>query len=176
MQNKRWFSKVLAFEHFSDFWSYGQNESDMPTHNIYVPTENPIMPIPKFRDYDKEDHEGKDFTHRNRNSHTVSPINQPNTLKPEPFQPPTTSRQNQRAFYNKQVAHVEHYRKMKWTKDRKLSKSKQKRWTSVNMPHKWSFSTLVNRKTEEQEQQEIKNFNKFAMLYTYSKSFKGWFN
>ena len=44
------------------------------------------------------------------------------------------------------------------------------------MPHKWSFSTLVNRKTEEQEQQEIKNFNKFGMLYTYSKSFKGWFN
>jgi hypothetical protein len=57
----------------------------MPTHNIYVPVANPIMPIPKFRDYDKEDHQGKDFTFRNRDRHTVSPTMEPSSLKPEPF-------------------------------------------------------------------------------------------
>jgi len=124
MLKKTWFTKVEALEQYTDTWSVGKNIADMPTHNIYVPVENPIMPIPKFRDYDKEDHLGKDFTHRDRERHTISPVNQPSTLKPAPFQPPTSSRQNQRAFYNKEKGHREHYQRMKWTKDRKLSKSK----------------------------------------------------
>ena len=32
-----------------------KNKGNMPTHNIYVPTTNTLMPIPKFRDYNKED-------------------------------------------------------------------------------------------------------------------------
>ena len=45
----------------------------MPQHNIYIPVSNTIMPRPKFRDYDKEDEEGKDFTYRTPNMHTVQP-------------------------------------------------------------------------------------------------------
>ena len=94
MARKTWFSKVAAFEQFTDTWSYGRNLSDMPTHNIFVPNENPIMPLPKFRNYEREDHEGKDFTYRSRDQHNVSALTKPSTLKPAPLQPPTTTKQN----------------------------------------------------------------------------------
>lgn len=63
---KEWFKKVDAFEMFTNYWSYGRGLHAMPTHNIYVPVTHNIMPKPKFRDYDKEDQVGEDFTYRTR--------------------------------------------------------------------------------------------------------------
>lgn len=86
---KEWFKKVDALEIFADYWSYGRGITSMPTHNIYVPVSNTIMPRPKFRDYNKEDQTGEDFTYRTRDSHTPSVAkSKPNTLKPSPFSPP----------------------------------------------------------------------------------------
>jgi hypothetical protein len=53
--NREWFKKVDALEMFTNFWSYGRGLHAMPTHNIYVPVTQTIMPKPKFRDYNKED-------------------------------------------------------------------------------------------------------------------------
>jgi hypothetical protein len=52
---KKWFTKVEALEIFTNLWTLPKKKANMPTHNIYVPTHNTLMPLPKFRDYDKED-------------------------------------------------------------------------------------------------------------------------
>jgi len=53
--NKQWFKKVDALEEFTNYWSYGRGLGSMPSHNIYVPVAQTIMPRPKFSDYSKED-------------------------------------------------------------------------------------------------------------------------
>ena len=72
MVEKRWFTKVEALEMFTLLDTLGKKKANMPMHNVYVPTKNTIMPIPKFRDYDKEDQVGNDFTYRTRDNHTPS--------------------------------------------------------------------------------------------------------
>ena len=85
---KKWFTKVEAFEQFTNLWSFGRGASQMPMHNVYVPVNQTIMPRPKFRDYNKEDQEGKDFTYRAVNKHSVQPgILPQESLKPSPFSP-----------------------------------------------------------------------------------------
>lgn len=75
-----------ALELFGEFQDFGRGVKWAPKHNVYTPAPT-IMPIPKFRDYDKEDYLGTDFTYRTRENHTVSPLIEPNTLKPTPFEP-----------------------------------------------------------------------------------------
>lgn len=84
--DKKWFKKVDALECFSNYQEFGRGAKYMPKHNIFVPGPS-IMPRPKFRDYDKEDFIGEDFTYRTRDIHTPSPLETPNTLKPKPFAP-----------------------------------------------------------------------------------------
>jgi|TARA_B110000285_G_C15135933_1_gene626901 hypothetical protein len=108
---------------FTNFWVLPKKKANMPTHNIYVPTKNTLMPIPKFRDYDKEDQVGGDFTYRNRENHSPSSLTQPSTLKPHPLSPAPGSFKNIRAIYNDKRAFNEK-RKHKWTQDRRLGKSK----------------------------------------------------
>jgi len=120
---KRWFTKVEALEIFTNLWTLPKKNANMPTHNIYVPTANTLMPIPKFRDYNKEDQVGNDFTYRTRDSHTPSVFSQPNTLKAHPLSPAPGSFKNMRAIYNDKRAYNEQ-RKHKWSKDRRLSKSR----------------------------------------------------
>lgn len=111
---KRWFTKVEAFEMFTNFWVLPKKKANMPTHNIYVPTTNTLMPIPKFRDYDKEDQIGADFTYRTRDNHTPSVTTQPSTLKPAPLSPAPGSYKNMRAIFNDKRGFNEK-RKHKWT-------------------------------------------------------------
>jgi len=120
---KRWFTKVEALEMFTNLWTLPKKKANMPTHNIYVPTHNTLMPIPKFRDYDKEDQVGNDFTYRTRDEHTPSVMTQPNTLKAHPLSPAPGSFKNMRAIYNDKRAFNEK-RKHKWTSGRRLSKSR----------------------------------------------------
>jgi hypothetical protein len=108
---------------FTNFWVLPKKKANMPTHNIYVPTTNTLMPIPKFRDYDKEDQIGADFTYRTRENHTPSVTTQPSTLKPSPLSPAPGSFKNMRAIYNDKRAFNEK-RKHKWTQDRRLGKSR----------------------------------------------------
>ena len=121
---KEWFKKVDAFEMFTNYWSYGRGLHAMPTHNIYVPVTQNIMPRPKFRDYDKEDQLGEDFTYRNKDEHTHARAKvAPSTLKPSPFSPPLQSID----FTRSRLAHTTYdIPKNKFNKDRRLSKSKRK--------------------------------------------------
>ena len=121
---KEWFKKVDAFEMFTNYWSYGRGLHAMPTHNIYVPVTQNIMPRPKFRDYDKEDQLGEDFTYRNKDEHTHARAKvAPSTLKPSPFSPPLQSID----FMRSDMAHMTYdIPKNKFNKDRRLSKSKRK--------------------------------------------------
>ena len=50
-----------------------------------MPVMHTIMPRPKFRDYNKEDETGSDFTYRTKDSHTPTSTETPSTLKPHPF-------------------------------------------------------------------------------------------
>jgi len=90
------------------------------------------MPIPMFRDYDKEDHLNKDYTYRTKDSHTPSPLVRPDTLKPHPYGPDAGTKQGQRAWINwKRAGQENRLRRFRWRKDHRLSKTKQKKWTSV---------------------------------------------
>lgn len=86
---KKHFTKVEALEMFTNFWSFGRGVNYFPTHNIYVPVTETIMPRPKFRDMNKwDDQEGKDWTYRTRDSHAPQrAFNMPNTIKPAPMSP-----------------------------------------------------------------------------------------
>ena len=84
--NKELFKKVDALEYFGDHMDYGRGPKFAPKHNAYTPAPT-IMPIPKFVNYDKEDYLGEDFTYRTRGNHTPSPMIQPSTLKPTPYEP-----------------------------------------------------------------------------------------
>jgi len=68
---KEWFTKVEALELFTNFWSFGRGISSIPETNVYIPVRQTILPRPKFRDMQDEDQEGKQFTYRTRESHTV---------------------------------------------------------------------------------------------------------
>ena len=153
---KEWFKKVDAFEMFTNYWSYGRGLHAMPTHNIYVPVTHNIMPKPKFRDYDKEDQVGEDFTYRTREQHTHARAKvAPNSLKPSPFSPPLPSGD----FERSKIAHMTYeVPRNKFNKDRRLSKSKRNNHSSISMPLKWRFSTTVGL-TEEQERAEMEKFN-----------------
>lgn len=139
---KEYFTKVEALECFMDLWFHGRTLGTMPVHNSYVPVGNNIMPRPKFRDYDKEDQEGKDFTFRSREySHITNNVRgTPSSLKPEPFSPiPIKDPTNE--IYARQ--HYEPVPRMKFKKDRKLSYSKRNSNRSVNLPLRWRFSTMA---------------------------------
>ena len=70
-----------------DFFNYGRCPKFIPRHNMYMPVQHTIMPRPKFRDYNKEDETGKDFTYRTKDRHTPASTELPSTLKPHPFSP-----------------------------------------------------------------------------------------
>lgn len=128
----------------------------MPMHNIYVPVLQTIMPKPKFRDYNKEDQIGEDFTYRTRESHThVRAKIAPSTIKPSPFSPPLQHNANAKS----ELAHLLYEQPgHKWNKYRRLSKSKQGNIKSINIPMKWRFSTTVGL-SEKAEEDAIASFN-----------------
>jgi len=128
----------------------------MPTHNIYVPVTQTIMPKPRFRDYNKEDQIGEDFTYRTRESHTHNRAKvAPSTLKPSPFSPPLQSDANARS----ELAYSKYEDPRKgFTKDRRLSKSKRASHNSISLPMKWRFSTTVGL-SEKAEEEAIQSFN-----------------
>jgi len=97
----------------------------MPMHNLYVPTSENIMPRPKFRDYTKEDQEGKDFTYRTRESNPPSrALTEPSTIKASPFSPALPEPDMTTPYYMNPYNKEEHAVK-KWKKiDRRLSRPK----------------------------------------------------
>ena len=123
MKEKEWFTKVEAFEQFVDFETIGRlGKQYTPLHNAYIPVEYTVMPIPKFRNYDKEDQIGTDFTHRSREKHTHSAIIKPSTMRPSTLSPAPGSFRNLRAIYNDKKAHNV-TKQHRWEKYRRLSKS-----------------------------------------------------
>ena len=140
LMRKEWFARVDALEMFTNYWSYGRNLGSMPTHNIYVPVRHTILPRPKFRDYDVDDQEGKAFTYRTHDEHTPQVARHPpNTLKPVAFTPQLPSSKVGDSHY----AWLKETPRPRYGKYRRLSKSRGTGWTSVNMPLKWKFSTLI---------------------------------
>lgn len=114
------------------------------------------MPKPKFRDYNKEDQVGEDFTYRTRESHTHNRAKVAmSTLKPSPFSPALASGDNSRSELAYTLLEVP---KSKFNKDRRLSKSKRTNHTSINLPMKWRFSTTVGL-SEQAEEEAIQEFN-----------------
>ena len=161
--NKQWFKKVDALEEFTNYWSYGRGLGSMPSHNIYVPVAQTIMPRPKFSDYSKEDQEGKDFTFRTRDSHTPSVMTQPSSLAPSPFSPSLPLRDHSVYAHNNYEVP-----KHKFNQPFRLNKNKRTKISSVNIPMRWKFSTLVSRISALEEEKLVDDFNVFGALYTYS--------
>jgi hypothetical protein len=161
---KKHFTKVEALEMFTNFWSFGRGVNYFPTHNIYVPVTETIMPRPKFRDMNKwDDQEGKDWTYRTRDSHAPQrAFNMPNTIKPAPMSPAPPKMD----LVTPWLAADPQHRRFKWNKYRRISKSRRDSHTSINMPVKWkSFSTSTrNSMTEDQEQKLIQDFNSLNPL------------
>lgn len=116
------------------------------------------MPIPKFRNYDKEDYVGKDFTYRTRDTHTASPMTQPNTLKPTPYEPMLPEHEDPFLRFHQGRRRAMH----KWSRYRTTRQSKTKRdaWKSVQMPTRWHFGTDVraNAVSPEEEERLIREY------------------
>jgi hypothetical protein len=142
--DKKYFTKVEALEQFMDLYFFGRKMGIVPTHNTYVPVSNNIMPRPKFRDYDKEDMEGKDYTYRSKETPQImtNVRGTPSTLKPQVFGPrPGKSIEEDlwaRAYYET----PETRRKSKWTKNRRLSHTKRFVHRAIQTPLRWRFSTM----------------------------------
>ena len=145
-------------------------------HNIYVPVSSTIMPRPKFRDFNKEDQEGKDFTYRNVDQHSVQPgITRQESLKPSPFSPALPSRDlTQNTKYSMKQA------KMRWNMPYRLNRNKRTKHFVISTPVTWKFSTYIGGTTmsEADEEKAIQEYNQinikesqnmFSKLYTYAK-------
>lgn len=148
---RQWFKKVDALEYFGDYEDWGRGVKWVPKHNAYTPAPT-IMPIPKFEDYDKADELGKAFSYRTADSHTPSPLVQPRTMKPLPFEPPLPTWENPFFEHHNQRRM---YKIDKWRRDRKLSKSKRQAWKAVQMPTKWGFSTAVPANITPEEEEKL---------------------
>jgi len=98
------------------------------------------MPKPRFRDYDKEDQFGKDFSYRTKDQHTPQPgMENVSTLKPTGFAPRLYSKNHwhhEYEFYNNMPS------MRKWGKYRRLSKNQRNSWRSVKFPVFRKFSTF----------------------------------
>jgi len=137
---KEWFKKVDALERFVDYWSYGRGVGSMPSHNIYVPVSNTIMPRPKFRDIEKQDQMGTDFTLRSHDKHSISPaFDSPTSVKPSPVSPAVQPRDNSAYAY----ARYSGAPPFKFNTPKRLARVKGQKMATINMPMKWRFSTLV---------------------------------
>ena len=123
---------------FTNYWSYGRGLHTMPKHNIYVPVQTNIMPRPQFRNYEKEDQVGTDFTYRNKDS--VAPNvfkgKLTDTLKPHPFSPALQTDENELSKYNHLVISPPY---KKYKRIRRLSKDKRSIHKSNfgQFPTKW---------------------------------------
>lgn len=86
LTQRTWFTKVQALEQFTDLTTMGKGVAYRPTHTEYIPMQHNIMPRPKFRDYDKEDETGADFTYRTKEKHAVDAASTPaSTVRPDGF-------------------------------------------------------------------------------------------
>ena len=122
----------------------------MPEHNIYVPVTSTIMPRPKFRDYSKEDQEGKDFTYRSRASSSIQPgLTEENSVKPAPFSPalPIKDQTLDMTYKNQEPLR-------KWGMPYRMNKNKRTKQFVVSTPQIWRFSTFVGTQTLSAEQEE----------------------
>lgn len=48
MVQKKIFTLVDCLEEVMDFWTFGRNHWDIPTHNLFIPTKTTLMTKPKF--------------------------------------------------------------------------------------------------------------------------------
>lgn len=158
------YTKVEALENFTNLYEMGRGPVHRPTANEYLPMPINILPRPKFRDMDKEDEIGDDFSYRNKDGTTVAPAIMPmSTLKPQKFEPELPKRDCGYDIQNidRNRAH-KHMRK--WSKYRRLSKSRRTNFTFVQMSMPWrNFGSLVEREdlaagVNEQVQTEVKNY------------------
>jgi hypothetical protein len=83
--NKQHFTKVEALEEFTNLWSIGFYPKFLPMQNAH---RHFTTPRPKFRNYTDNDTVGSDFSLRDHETHTSSPLMPATTLKPEDFHPP----------------------------------------------------------------------------------------
>lgn len=143
---RSYYTKVEALENFSDLYDMGRGPKHRPTANEYHHVPITIMPRPKFRDMDKEDEIGDDFTYRNRDGTTVAPAILPmNTLKPQKFEPALPKRDAGYDIRNLDRNRTEKHMR-KWSKYRRLSKSRRTNFTFVQMATPWrNFGSLVER-------------------------------
>lgn len=161
LMDKQYFKKVDALEMFTDYWSYGRSMKSMPMHNLYVPTAHTIMPRPKFKEYDIKDLvAGQSISHRTKDLHTPQPgsKNIPNTLKPTGLANWTEDKEYRSTQFHYETLDDPSY---KWRAgSRRLSKLRRSA-SSVNMPLKWQFSTMISGPpmSEEQEKSMIDKFN-----------------
>ena len=142
------YTKVEALENFSDLYDMGRGPKHRPTANEYHHVPINIMQRPKFRDMDKEDEVGEDFTYRNRDGESVAPAIMPlNTLKPQKFEPAIPRKDSEYLARNLDRNDAEVARPMrKWSKYRRLSKSRRTNFTFVQMATPWrNFGSLVER-------------------------------
>lgn len=75
LAEKRWFSKLDALEAFTDFWGTHPRHmmKSYPMRNSYVPAVG-IVPIPMFRNYQKEDEKGTELSYRQENVYNHGPL------------------------------------------------------------------------------------------------------
>jgi len=101
LAEKRWFSKLDALEAFTDFWGTHPKHmmASYPMENSYVPAIG-IVPIPMFRNYDKEDPEGREMSYRQDGIYNHGPLTQPSTLKQHQLSPRNESYQTGQAMRN----------------------------------------------------------------------------
>ena len=148
--NKEYYTKASALEELTDLYDMGRGPAHRPKANEYEHVPVNIMPRPKFRNYDKEDELGEDFTYRTKDGDTVAPaVFSMTTMKPQKFQPevPYHDAGKDRDEFDRSLV----YKPMrKWNKYRRLSKSRRTNFTFSQMSMPWrNFGTLVERQDAE---------------------------
>lgn len=151
--DKQWFKKVDALERFGDYEDFGRGPKWAPRHNLYIPAPT-IVKMPKFEDYTKEDDLGEAFTYRTADSHTPSPLIPQATAKPVPFEPRLPAHENPWLSDQRERRPL----MRKWSRDRRLSKSKREQWKSAQLPTRWHSTGTPSNISPEEEEKLIREY------------------